>query len=278
MCNIFLFPLVIEIFFYISEVDRPGPSSGFSVLDLADDKRNQNSINAFNKESPVSANVRVKRFWMNGLWPMYRQNYIRWQPVNKKLDQYRFMMKGLGKRNDNIVSALEGQGESDENEQSISDLKDFILLTKAYDDILENSDKRTPEIYSQKLYPIQGGTQRMEVEMDRKLDSLMDDDVTQNNDYVDDFIDLPDGDIDDVDEVIPATRDTGFKTTKNYLINKRNNPWLGDDDNFINQKTKRWWAARRLQLYGLKTPKSTRESRYGRGHMDPVLYLIGLGR
>ena len=202
-------------------------------------------------------------------------------------------MKGLGKRggettNRQTVDQLRETYDNgyqemplrngDRNEQKMDEVKDFVMLTKAYADILDNS-KRTPEVYNQKLYPIQGGTQRMEVEMDRKLDSLMEDDAIQNtNEYVDNYLNVHKHDLDDIGHLVSQGGDNDFQFSNDYTANDATMPLQAVKRDEINQKQKRWWAHTRLKLFGLKTPKSIRERHYRRARIDPVLYLIGLGR
>ena len=200
-------------------------------------------------------------------------------------------MKGLGKRgvetssrqldlpetNNNVYPAMPlHSGDSDK--PSLDEVEDFVMLTNAYADILDNS-KRTPEVYNQKLYPIQDGTQRMEVEMDRKLDSLMDDDAIQStNDYMDNFLNAHKHNFGDVDQVVSPGRNHDIQFRNRYISDSENMPFQEVKRDQINQKQKRWWAPNRLKIYGLKTPKSIRERHYRRARIDPVLYLIGLGR
>ena len=278
--------------YFVSVADDPFDLfQDYNFLDSDDYARPK--ITQYKYDSDDRISMPNKRFW-NRLWPMYRSHRITWTPVHKKLDQYRFLMKGLGKRGDEIPSlqAVDQQrrteddvlkdktlSKGDENEQSIGTVKDFVMLTKAYADILDSLDKRTPEVYSQKLYPIQDGTQRMEVEMDRKLDSLMEDDAIQNsNEYADNVMNIHKQDLDDIGHLVSQGRDNGLQLSNGYIANDAMLPLQEVKRDEINQKQKRWWAATRLKLFGLKTPKSMRERHYRRARIDPVLYLIGLGR
>lgn len=238
----------------------------------------------------VSSN-KAKRFWSNRYWPSYGRYRVPWQPLNKKLDQYRFMMKGLGKRSGRMpkVQNLDFPEDNqeyptklivckncDQNDGSVGSWKKYLISTKTYADILNSLNKRTPEVYSQDLYPIQDGTQRMEVELDRKLDNLMEDD--HSSDLMDTIINYDAQNLGNTETLTPGVKDIDRKATV-YIIDDTKMPFNEDEKrDAIQERSKKWWAARRLKLFGLKTPKSVIGHQYRKQHIDPVLYLIGLGR
>ena len=283
-------------YFYITEADDDGSAAFFGNLDFPNYQGSRNSLSNYdNSQLNPSAE---KRFWTNRFWPILRSYRTRqWPYSNNKIDRFRFVMKGLGKRsglledlddNDDVTERNYSICENCENGEISSGLgpvaeakasersfKDNLSRAGTYSDILNSLNKRTPEIYRQDWYPIQGGTQRMEVEMDRKLDELMLDNVIESDDNI---LSNDEDDFNHFDSTDSHIRDVDNDTNNIYRIDNTELSLDGGKRGGNEEKSKRWWAARRLKLFGLKTPKSIRGRRYGRPHIDPVLYLIGLGR
>lgn len=156
-------------------------------------------------------------------------------------------------------------------------------------------NKRTPEEFSESLYPIQGGKQQLEATLDRTLntdedefvenenepdeantnsadnDAVMKPDIT--NDVLNDNEMLPDINIESPYDLIFASPDLDSKYPYRGEIDSKHNT-AADTGNI--QVSKRWWAARMLNRF--RSPKSWTRRITHVSHIDPALYFIGLGK
>ena len=293
------------MFVFISDEIEPDPTSFNENIQYPLYPYTQTDISDYSKYDTKTLSKPEKRFWTNRFWSLARSYRAKpWPRLNRKLDKYRFVMKGLGKRRGHFRSPGDTRtymddseasqkfiickncekdfgliGENDALERHVPDkpFRDDISSTEIYSDILDSLNKRTPEIYKQDWYPIQGGTQRMEVEMDRKLDELVLDNVIRTGGHI---LDSDEHDFNQYDADLPHNKHSTVNTDSIYNLENTQLPLDTDkrDGEEEMDKEKKWWAARRLKLFGLKTPKSIRARRYQRPHIDPTLYLIGLGR
>lgn len=252
----------------------------------------------------------------------YLKPYRQWSGYPRGVaDKYRFFHVGLGKRTletppetstqdlsppglpkTNIQELLKNFYEEnvsyddkfyEDNTSSNDDnmFEDSVPLNedKLYDDnASSNEDKRAPEVFSESLYPLQSGKQKLEAMLDRTLNSGTD------------------GADDELRKRNNPSIDTRRRVESETRLINRNHHSTGTDDNPLDMTlvspdidlplgvndtdtsvtgsrninmiapAKRWWAARALKHF--RSPKSSRMRLGPRRQIDPVLYFIGLGR
>ncbi|KAL4226067.1 hypothetical protein ACF0H5_014055 [Mactra antiquata] len=283
-------------------------------------------VHTYHTNNPTIA----KRFWWHIQTPQY-DPYKR----GSRPDRFRFFHQGLGKRTSEKRTSedisynephLQKSGLLESIKKLIKDsvrdgINDQITYTAAQqvsaNPFLERTptyralkgvntlydNKRTPEVFSESLYPIQAGKQRLEVTIDRSLndkgnkfdyDMKVDDEAT-----LDDYnTDNPEviGDIQEPSvehkitktpyDLIFGSPDLGDSKLYNTIENDDDDDKELNDNDIINdatessdlndERTKRWWAAEKFR----KFRSANSWAQYGRRgkHIDPALYFIGLGK
>lgn len=149
--------------------------------------------------------------------------------------------------------------------------------------------KRSPEVFSESLYPLQSGKQQLEAMLDRTLDITNDGKEIMeksseigrdSNDFVENReSDMPKHKKTTVKE-IETTQATPGIHNSGYLDAEKEPAGAVNDssvDDVYQRISKKWWAAEALKHF--RSPKSSRPRYFGRRrHIDPVFYFIGLGK
>lgn len=231
-------------------------------------------------------------------WPGYHR-------AGGVADRYRFFHVGLGKR-DHMSDSTTLHDKDVEPVRPISvnpiqvpastSRADPLIKAAIFKHFhLDNPDideqKRSPEVFSESLYPLQSGKQALEAMLDKTLNfptygdaDMFDDDIHFDNTFAEEI------GLSDIDDN-PLTAREQFLTSPSGSITSPSGD--GANEQLTNTKSidsssdnesselptpvKRWWAARALKHF--RSPKSSRLRTYGpRRQIDPVLYFIGLGR
>ncbi|XP_045167029.2 uncharacterized protein LOC123530323 [Mercenaria mercenaria] len=262
--------------------------------------------------------IRRSPYEAKGLVRHLASLYAQPQITKRRLDRFRFFHKGLGKRSPGsaVVNTKIMAGNQD-NSNIFADMRKvldeaskfhiprpydqqylfetnpnmFLKNTRAFRRLLGMNylyNKRAPEIFSENLYPLQSGKQKLEATLDQTLDN--------NEESYDNGIDYDDNG-DDAVENIPIKPEMMDDITRDKMATKTpfdlifatpdvktdtklpNKLEIGDHEEAnINdgQRSKRWWAANMFRKF--RSPKSWNHGVKHAQHADPALYFVGLGR
>ncbi|XP_060584987.1 uncharacterized protein LOC132740942 [Ruditapes philippinarum] len=236
--------------------------------------------------------------------------YNRPQLAKRKIDRFRFFHRGIGKRstelflddtkqtNDeiddsNMIYKIQkmltegndfGKGISSNQQYILARQPDFLF--KKIQQLRNLQIKRAPEFFSENLYPLQSGKQKLEATLDQTLNSD-EDDFDNNNLNFDNSVDNVASNTEELSNEVPhknmATKspfDISFASPDldiDFEKQDKNN-LEHIEQNVINkgQKSKRWWAANMFSKF--RSPKSWNRRVTNAIHADPAIYFIGLGR
>lgn len=262
-----------------------------------------------------------KRFF----WPFKDMLNSRPDRTTHRSDTFRFFHKGLGKRvSDTSLSNLGRHIELTEQPRPVNGMKSLVeharkilhqspyyeqyMMASNPDTYLENAEtfrrllglnylnsKRTPEEFSETLYPIQGGKQQLEATLDRTLNPEENHFVDNENELDEAMTNLADNaavlEPDITNDVLSDNKmfqDTDSQSPYDLIFASPDldseYPYRGEVDKTHNtapdtenpQVSKRWWAARMLNRF--RSPKSWTRRIMPIKHIDPALYFIGLGK
>lgn len=149
--------------------------------------------------------------------------------------------------------------------------------------------KRSPEVFSESLYPLQSGKQQLEAMLDRTLDITNDgkefvEESSEIGRDRNDFVENRDSSMSKHKQTtvkeIETTQTTPGIHTSGYLDAEKGPADVVNDSSAVDEYqriSKKWWAAEALKHF--RSPKSSRPGHFGRRrHIDPVFYFIGLGK
>lgn len=252
--------------------------------------------------------------------------------VKRRLDRFRFLHKGIGKRSTALTDLYFKTIASDKKHSSFHEKINALLQRvqhfreqRTYDKqylfanspdlLLENTktfrilrglnylfDKRTPESFSENLYPIQAGKQQFEATLDKTLNRNVEHfsndivDIAAHAQIDDHASHKPEQTSDNQHETMQSEIDTPFDLSfaspdlgskyhkadkyKPEIDEKHKN--TGEDtredteEDTGGERSKRWWAAKMLSRF--RSPKSWNGRVTTARHVDPAIYFIGLGK
>jgi hypothetical protein len=236
--------------------------------------------------------------------------YNRPQLAKRKIDRFRFFHRGIGKRSTELFL--------DDTKQTNNERDDSNMIDKIQEMLTEGNDfgkgipshqqyilarqpdflfkkiqqlrnlqiKRAPEFFSENLYPLQSGKQKLEATLDQTLNS--DEDDFDNNNL--NFEQSIDNEVSNTEELSNEEHHENTATKSPFDISfaspdldidfekQDKNSMEHTEENVSNngQKSKRWWAANMFSKF--RSAKSWNRRVTNARHADPAIYFIGLGR